>query len=71
MRANILIYPLAGALVDRWNRKIVMMLSALRAWILGTIISLDGYLFKAVRDIEEIIPDHDVINELSEFSVEE
>lgn len=28
---NILLYPVAGALVDRWNRKLVMMLSDLAA----------------------------------------
>jgi MFS family permease len=39
--------------------------------VLGTIISLGGYLFKEVRDIEEIIPDHDEVNGLSDFSVEE
>ena len=33
---NILVYPVAGALVDRWNRKLVMMLSDLAAGI-GTI----------------------------------
>ena len=33
---NILVYPIAGALVDRWNRKLVMMLSDLAAGI-GTI----------------------------------
>jgi MFS family permease len=33
---NILVSPIAGALVDRWNRKIVMMLSDLAAGI-GTI----------------------------------
>ncbi len=34
---NILVYPVAGALVDRWNRKLVMMLSDLAAGI-GTIV---------------------------------
>jgi predicted MFS family arabinose efflux permease len=33
---NILVFPIAGALVDRWNRKLVMMLSDLAAGI-GTI----------------------------------
>jgi MFS family permease len=33
---NIIVYPIAGALVDRWNRKLVMMLSDLAAGI-GTI----------------------------------
>jgi DHA3 family macrolide efflux protein-like MFS transporter len=33
---NILVYPIAGALVDRWNRKLVMMISDLAAGI-GTI----------------------------------
>jgi len=33
---NILLFPVAGALVDRWNRKLVMMLSDLAAGI-GTI----------------------------------
>jgi DHA3 family macrolide efflux protein-like MFS transporter len=30
---NILLYPVAGALVDRWNRKLVMMLSDIAAGI--------------------------------------
>ena len=41
---NILVYPVAGALVDRWNRKLVMMLSDLAAGI-GTIAIL--LLYKA------------------------
>ena len=36
---NILVYPIAGALVDRWNRKLVMMISDLAAGI-GTIFIL-------------------------------
>jgi len=36
---NILVYPVAGALVDRWNRKLVMMISDLAAGI-GTIFIL-------------------------------
>jgi MFS family permease len=39
---NILVYPIAGALVDRWNRKLVMMLSDLAAGI-GTIAILFLY----------------------------
>ncbi len=48
----VLISPLAGALVDRWNRKLVMMLSDLAAG-LATIALLLLYLFDALR-IEHI-----------------
>ena len=44
---NILITPFAGALVDRWNRKLVMMLSDLgagAATIAMLLLSLDGSL---------------------------
>ena len=36
---NVIMYPIAGALVDRWNRKFVMMISDLAAGI-GTIVIL-------------------------------
>ena len=37
---NILLYPVAGALVDRWNRKLVMMLSDIAAGISTLVILL-------------------------------
>ena len=37
---NILLYPVAGALVDRWNRKLVMMLSDIAAGIATLVIFL-------------------------------
>lgn len=37
---NILLYPVAGALVDRWNRKLVMMLSDIAAGISTLVIFL-------------------------------
>ena len=37
---NILLYPVAGALVDRWNRKFVMMLSDIAAGIATLVIFL-------------------------------
>jgi DHA3 family macrolide efflux protein-like MFS transporter len=45
---NILVYPIAGALVDRWNRKLVMMLSDLAAGV-GTIAIFFLYLAKSLR----------------------
>jgi MFS family permease len=44
---NILLTPIAGALVDRWNRKLVMMLSdigAVAATVAMFLLSLDGSL---------------------------
>ncbi|MBT4319314.1 MFS transporter [Candidatus Bathyarchaeota archaeon] len=37
---NILLYPVAGALVDRWNRKLVMMLSDIASGIATLVIFL-------------------------------
>ena len=37
---NILLYPVAGALVDRWNRRLVMMLSDIAAGISTLVILL-------------------------------
>ena len=45
---NILVYPVAGALVDRWNRKLVMMLSDLAAGI-GTIAILLLYTADSLK----------------------
>lgn len=45
---NILVYPIAGALVDRWNRKLVMMLSDLAAGI-GTIAILLFYMADSLQ----------------------
>src|SRR5256712_6791960 len=40
---TVILSPVAGALVDRWNRKLTMMLSALAAGI-GTVVLLFLYL---------------------------
>ena len=45
---NILVYPVAGALVDRWNRKLVMMFSDLAAGI-GTIAILLLYTTDSLK----------------------
>ena len=45
---NIVMYPIAGALVDRWNRKLVMMLSDLAAGI-GTIVIFLLYIAQVLQ----------------------
>ena len=45
---NIIIYPVAGALVDRWNRKLVMIISDLAAGI-GTMVIFLLYYYRSLQ----------------------
>ena len=51
----VLLSPTAGAIVDRSNRKMLMMVSDLAAELVG----VSEYAVRAVRDAEKILPDHE------------
>jgi len=48
------ITPFAGVLVDRHNRKLMMMVGDLTA-------GLAGYFIHPIRHAEDILPDHDLM----------
>ena len=50
----LIITPFAGVMVDRHNRKLMMMVSDLTA-------GLAGYFIHPIRHAEDILPDHDVM----------
>jgi MFS family permease len=50
----LVIGPLAGVMVDRHNRKLMMMVSDLAA-------GLVGYFIYPIRHAEEILSDHDTV----------
>ena len=39
--------------------------------LIGAIFGFGGYLFKEVRDVEALLPDHDAIDTVSEVAVTE
>ena len=39
--------------------------------LIGALFGFGGYMFKQVRDVEEILPDHDAIDTVAEVAVAE
>jgi hypothetical protein len=60
--------PLFGWLIGAGPGKGISLLLLLMG-LLGAVIGFGGYLFKQVRDVEEILPDHDAIGIFSESVV--
>jgi MFS family permease len=61
----LLLAPIAGVMVDSYNRKLMMMVSDLTAIVAYMAIVLAFYLFAPlVRNLEALLPDHDQMEKI-------